>query len=366
MSQKVFDVVSSGVIYRCESGLQGYYPRVVKTSEDEFVCSFVASEALETLDMHPMIAMTTGIGQNWTLEGSVDFANGYSETGFISRGSHGLLFCLGGRWPIVSDSPDTPIIDSETCGMRRNEMVLRRSSDNGNSWSEPEIIAHGVDAPLEIPTGVVTLSNGDLLVSFSTWKDWDGSCPYGHRIMVIRSSDNGKSWSEPVTIFYDPTDNTGYWEGRISEMPDGKLIATCWAHDWTTDQDINNQYSISEDGGVLWSVPTSMPVAGQTGWPIAIGDDLILFVYNHRKSPVGVRGMISRLNDSGCEMIFDAPVFEPQVKTESTISSDNYAVTDFQFGAPSAISLGMGRYMVVYWCVVQGRAGINWTEIQVK
>lgn len=367
-----FDVLSEGVIYRSESGLQGYYPRVVMLSEDEFVSSFVASEGMETPDIHPMISRSTDGGKTWHIQGPVDYkrdtASGipYSETGFISQGPDETLFCLGSHWSVDPEFPDKPLIHPETCGMRTNLMALRRSSDGGRTWSHLESVPTGVDSPLEIPTGVVTLSNGDLLASFSTWKNWDGISNYGHRVMVIRSSDNGRSWSDAVTIFYDPQDKIGYWECRIAEMPNGRLVATCWAHDWAGDQDINNGFAVSDDKGVSWKVVGSMPVVGQTGWPMPLDDEHLLFAYNHRRSPVGVRGLIGRIMDTGCEMVYNNAIFEPQVRTESTISSDNYAVTDFQFGAPSVINLGGNKYMIVYWCVVQGRSGINYTIIEIK
>jgi hypothetical protein len=96
-----------------------------------------------------------------------------------------------------------------------------------------------------------------------------------------------------------------------------------------------------------------------------LDNDHVLFAYNCRRSPVGVRAMIGRMTDSGCDLEFDGVIFDPEVKTASEISANNYAVTGFQFGAPSVVSLGMNRYMVVYWCVVQGRAGIDWTIIEV-
>jgi len=53
----------------------------------------------------------------------------------------------------------------------------------------------------------------------------------------------------------------------------------------------------------------------------------------------------------------------PQVQVASTISKDCYAVTDFQFGAPSALRLDDEKIMIVYWCEKEGRVGIDWTTI---
>ncbi len=367
-----FEVISTGVIYREQTGPQGYYARVLKLLDSELVGSFVASREMETSDIHPMISRSTDSGRTWQLQGPVDpewFADpipSCSETGFISHGLNGELLCLSGRWEIDPANPEAPLVDPVSLGMRRNTMVLRRSNDSGRTWSQPVRIPHGVDAPLEIPTGVLALGNGDLIISFSTWPEVAGESPFGHRICCIRSSDNGKTWTKPSIMFYDPSGKTGYWEARIAELPSGKLMATCWANDLAADEDIANGLVLSSDGGATWSAPMQMPVMGQTGWPVSLGGDLVLFAYNHRRNPVGVRGMIGKLTDTGCELLFDAPIFEPQVKTVGAISQGNYAVVDFQFGAPSLVSLGGNRYMAVYWCVVGGRSGINYTILETE
>ncbi|MBU4212826.1 MAG: hypothetical protein KKD33_09615, partial [Verrucomicrobia bacterium] len=169
-----------------------------------------------------------------------------------------------------------------------------------------------------------------------------------------------------VKIFHDPSDRVGYWEGRITPMAGATLLATCWAHGWSSDRDLPNHYSLSHDGGMSWGAPLASPVMGQTGWPLWLGDAQIAFVYNRRQDPVGVRAQIAKISAERWDTVFDAEVWTPENRAASSISKNDYAVTGFQFGAPSAIRLDEGHVMVVYWCVENARAGINWSMMALR
>lgn len=363
-----FTVIGAGVIYRQETGLQGYYARVVRLSEKEFVSSFVASTLHEGPDCHPVIARSLDAGKTWTVEGPVDRHRPAqfppTETGFISRDSDGSLMCLGARWKANPANPDEGLIHPLTVGMKENDVVLRRSSDGGRAWTEGQTIPKQLDCPFEVPTGMAALDDGTNMMSFGTWKKWDGSLPYGHSVRLVKSKDRCRTFGKPVTIFHDTTDKFGFWEGRVVQAGGNRLIATCWAHDWSTDDDVPNHYAISCDRGETWTEPKESSAKGQTGWPLWLGDDTLLFVYNHRRPPVGVKAQIVKLAGAKWVTLFDDMVWSPENKAVSTISKDNYAVTNFQFGQPSAIPLDGNKIMVVYWCVVDKRAGINYTIIE--
>lgn len=362
---RAFTVIDQGVIYRTDTGLQGYYPRVVRLGANELLASLVASTTIEGPDSHPILTRSLDGGKTWTVEGPVDpdWRPGvlYTDTGFLSAGEGGMLFCQGGHWVLDPADPDAPLVHGETLGMRDNEVLLRRSHDGGRTWSAPVTLPKPYPTPLEAPTGMVQLADGTLIFSSSTWRFWDGSCPYGHRISTLRSSDDGATWSEPIDIFHDPTGRLGFWEGRIAQLTTDTLVATCWAHDWETEEDSFNHYAISRDAGRSWNSAAPSPVRGQTGWPMRLADDRFLFVYNHRRPPVGVRAQVVQLVDGRWETLFDDELWTPEDRRVGEIVKGDYAVTGFQFGAPSAIPIGDGTFLAIYWCVVGGRAGINWT-----
>ncbi|MBI2441316.1 MAG: exo-alpha-sialidase [Lentisphaerae bacterium] len=364
-----FIIAGEGVIYRKKAGLQGYYARVVRLSAKEFVSSFVASTLQEGPDCHPVITRSLDAGKTWAVEGPVDRQRPArfppTETGFISKDSDGSLMCLGARWKVNPASPDDSLINPTTVGMKENAVVSRRSRDGGRTWTEGRTIPKQLDCPFEVPTGMVALDDGTNMMSFGTWKKWDGSLPHGHSVRMVKSKDHCRTFWKLITIFHDTTDNLGFWEGRVVQAGGNRLLATCWAHDWKTDEDLLNHYAVSYDRGETWTEPKESMAEGQTGWPLWLGNDTFLFVYNHRRPPVGVKAQIVKLDGEKWVTLFDDMVWSPQSKAVGTISKGNYPVTSFQFGQPSAMSLDGNRIMVVYWCVVDKRAGINYTIIAI-
>jgi len=143
-------------------------------------------------------------------------------------------------------------------------------------------------------------------------------------------------------------------------------VATCWAHDWEADADVPNRYAVSLDAGRSWQPAAVSPVLGQTGWPLRLTDDRFLFVYNHRRPPCGrlrspgVRAQIVALDSGQWITLADEEVWSPEDRRTGEIVDGEYAVTHFQFGAPSALRLSESTFLAIYWCVIAGRAGINW------
>jgi hypothetical protein len=358
-----FTIRDAGTIYRAAQGWQGYYPRVVRLGERELLASLVASTQIESADSHPELARSTDGGRTWHLEGPVDadMVGQATETGFLSLAPDGTLYCLGSRWLRDPAEPERPLVHAQTLGMAPNTPVLRRSRDGGRHWSVRTELPRPYPVPLETPTGMNVLADGTLIFSCSTWREWDGRCPYGHRVTSLRSTDGGATWQGPIDLFHDPSDRLGFWEGRLAQLTDTMLVATCWAHDWQADADVHNRYAISLDAGRSWQPYAASPVLGQTGWPLRLSDDRFLFIYNHRRQPVGVRAQIAALDAGTWTTVADDEVWTPENRRVGEIVKGDYAVTHFQFGAPSAIRLSETSFLAIYWCVVDGRAGINWS-----
>lgn len=135
--------------------------------------------------------------------------------------------------------------------------------------------------------------DGQLLVVFSGDRD-SHICPWG-KTQLIKSSDNGKTWSEPVTINNTPLDDR---DAGIIETKEGTLLVNWFTsiaftyhgssplkyarHSEKITPDVREKWlgkwvRRSTDGGKTWQEPIRT-VSGTPHGPIQLRDGRLLYV----------------------------------------------------------------------------------------
>ena len=176
-------------------------------------------------------------------------------------------------------------------------------------------IASEPDRYVGWPT-VVTLRDGTLVAVFSGDRDWHAD-PFG-KIQIVRSTDDGETWSDPATIADTILDDR---DCGLVELPDGELLVTwftsaAWRrssaykgavkgpqanenanarrerimaerwvkYDASADREAERQVPSycavrSRDGGTTWSKVEKLPVhCSAPHGPIALRDGSLLLV----------------------------------------------------------------------------------------
>lgn len=162
--------------------------------------------------------------------------------------------------------------------------------------------------------GIVKLPSGDLLAMFPIGQAFESS---DHVIHLSRSSDGGRTWSEPAPIHADYRPGLGALKPTV--LDDGSLVALGYAHYPDGDRWLNletggcpdgmNLISTSDDEGHSWTKPIEwahrypevLEVSGpciqlQSGELVALGTPIPMYDGGR---PTGVKGFALRSADRG-------------------------------------------------------------------
>jgi len=151
---------------------------------------------------------------------------------------------------------------SETAG----PTAFVRSIDDGATWSTARMIYDPGPLNQTISNQIVVLPNGVLVNLFLQIDTAAANNSFTSALKVIRSSDNGDTWSAPVKIAdnlavgtRDPDTGTGVRDGslvpQIAVAPGGDLYAVWQDARFSNGARDGIALSRSNDGGVSWSAP---------------------------------------------------------------------------------------------------------------
>lgn len=160
---------------------------------------------------------------------------------------------------------------------------LKRSSDDGRSWSTAEKLPDGILGPIK--NKPLLLTSGDILSPTSTESP---TSPSLWRVHFERSSDGGKTWTKQSLAEHSP-----------EAKPIDAIQPSILRHDRDTLQALGRSRAgkvfetWSQDGGKTWSpvVLTSLPNPNSGTDAITLKDGRHVLVYNHTtrgRSPLNV------------------------------------------------------------------------------
>ena len=169
-----------------------------------------------------------------------------------------------------------------------------KSSDGGETWSEP------------IPVNIRPMKHGGCRVG--CWELPNGSLLLGlygrihgydeegegetTRSALMRSDDGGDNWEYYSTLAYDPANIIDYEEPALVRLDDGRLVCFMRTHVNPSGDAKNMVMTISEDDGFSWTPPKWTNIWGYPPELIRLQDGRYLMVYGYRRPPAGVRAIL--------------------------------------------------------------------------
>lgn len=206
---------------------------------------------------------------------------------------------------------------------------VTRSSDGGKTWSDPSQI-DAADISFGSPFGrILTLPDGTMLMAIYGFDIRQPGAKDGgtrHHSYVYQSKDDGRSWKR-ISEIGDGRQQLN--ETSLLRLPDGKLLAAIRAR--ATDVWISE----STDDGLTWSKTRQItPANGHPADLTMLPDGRVLLTVGNRIGPYGVVGMIgTTAGEFDWEKRFSL--------MDDAISRD--------CGYPSSVVLKDGRILTMYY-----------------
>ena len=174
---------------------------------------------------------------------------------------------------------------------RKGNGVTKRSADEGASWSDLSVVYSGFEYVNKTDSSTcnvnianpefIQLENNNILFACNLRPNKNEVFPFS--IAVKRSSDNGKSWSDPQIVYEAaPRFIDGCWEPSFLLLPDG-TVQIYFANEFPYQQSNEQEISMisSRDNGVTWSqnpVTVSFRKERRDGMPVAVHDNKNIYV----------------------------------------------------------------------------------------
>ncbi len=149
-----------------------------------------------------------------------------------------------GPWNGVTQPLYVAIEDESLWSGFRSDIIFQKSTDAGVTWLNEDLLVRRGELQAVYPDIATDLA-GDIYISFTEVTSMEGK---GH-VYCTRSTDEGKTWSEPVQIDDNDTIVTVGWVRIVADSA-GKLLAA-WNQE-LGDRKFHILSSVSIDHGATW------------------------------------------------------------------------------------------------------------------
>lgn len=209
------------------------------------------------------------------------------------------------------------------------------SNDNGESvtinMSNPEVIQ---------------LQNGDIIIGCNYRPAKEEIAPYS--VVIRRSQDNGVTWSEPQILYNAaPRFRDGCWEPAFLQLPNGEL-QVYFANENPYRQSDEQEISMltSTDNGATWTKTpktVSFRQGRRDGMPVPqiIGDDFVVVIEDNKTDQFKPYTVRTKVADNWSDPILaDSP--NRKYALEKQVPDNVY------MGAPYLVQLPSGETIISY------------------
>jgi len=334
------------------------FPFFCELPDGAILAAHQMGEAFESVDGTSCVSVNKNGGLTWGKPYRMfDKSNElipYSDCCKISKLGDGRLVALGYEFERVDSS--LPLGNPETGGLLDNRVFISFSGDNGKTWApRTEVVSKAFTPNIEASAPITVLQDGSWATPVTNFPKWDGSITHKRHGRLLRSYDNGATWSDDaVCMEFDG--NVTCYEMRMCQLENGAIVVIGWNEDAETGERLNNHYTISTDNGKTFSRPISTGIRGQASSVCAIGGNKLLALHAVRRDTdrPGIYACIVDLSGGAWNIAETEVIWEPPTPIiKSTKMAETFSF--LRFGQPGAILLRDGNALVSFWLCESGQ-----------
>jgi len=280
-----------------------------------------------------------------------------------------LLFAT---WFDRSD-PNRPLFDPVTEGVLHSQQLVAVSNDQGETWSDWEIVPTAGLTGCATTGPVVQWPDGMIAHAFESFKEYDDPRPGRHAAWVLASRDGGRSFSEPILVAQHPEHKVYYWDQRLCPTKNnGELVALFWTHDLEHKKDLTVHMRRAKIGGQATqrTAITDTRIPGQIAAPLLLDDGRLLAFVVYRGRPGTMKLWVSP--DGGLTWP-ERDALTVHTHDERAALSQGLDNIDFKqywedmgkwsFGHPAIRPLGNGQVLLAWYAGTPNCMSIHWARV---
>jgi hypothetical protein len=312
-----------------------------------------------------MIARSQDGGRTWS-EAKViwpEIQERQSIFGSISAAPTGELYFFGMRTPIAH--VDEKAWSEATNGLKQNELIWARSTDQAATWSPFSVIPMPVPGSAEAAGAMCVTRRGDFVCCYAPYHTFDPHLKVEtNHVVCLTSRDQGRTWRHGSMLRFADPKSMGA-ESWVVELSDGRLLGTGWHI--LGDDPQTNKFALSSDSGTTWSSTQSTGILGQSTALTPLSEGRALFTYNQRKhGDVGVWLALVQPSETSFGVRINQRVWAAEIASRGGASADFKDWTSFAFGEPSVTPLADGTILITLWALQPSGNGIRYVKLRIQ
>ena len=286
---------------------------------------------------------------------------------YLTELSPGHLIAAS-MWVDRTSYPGKPLFNGETEGCLPMAILLADSTDGGKSWSPWRHVPLPEDlGPPSLTSPILKLGDGRLAMSIETNKSYEDASTWMQKAVFLYSSDEGKTWSAPVSVAEDPSGRVFNWDLRCAVGPDGRIATFAWTYDTAAKKYLNIHRRVSSDGSSSWSAPDDIGVSDQAARPAILGDGRMLLAWVDRFGSQSIRARMAQALDAHFDPASEVVIYSnARPKSEGSANTGDLLVEMemWSFGLPYAEPLPDGEALVVYYAGDSTAMDLHWARLR--